>query len=447
MRSTINRFIRYKMKKLKIIGIMLVFLLCSACAFVGCKGGSGEQSGIKVTYELCGGEYKNSNEAIIVYYRFPDNAKKLIRELPVEGSGKSTEKVSYAGYNFDGWYTGYSENNGEKTYSDKWNFDTNEVTEDGITLYAKWSPKTEYYFVLGYKNDKGEFESFTSVKTSAYTSYSDKLTEIQAAADSRTGYTAIGIKADEADLKAYCDENGKIKESETNVDIKVWVDYIEGDYVTIYSADDFSKLSLSSSWYKGKTVLLMKDVDCNGKSMNAYFDDLFNVAFGKRKFNGIESYDPDSTGNKYKIYGFTVDRGSSDLDAQTGLVVASVFKDFPTTDDSETPVTIKNVEFEGVVNIDVGDTRVKTLTLSLFANKLYNANVIGVKSNIEFRINKIHDDTEETPIKVVKAEHLFGVELGDEVLTTDSDFGRFNVKIAVKDKDGNTSYEDYDITD
>lgn len=381
------------MKKLKIIGIMLVFLLCSACAFVGCKGASREQSGIKVTYELCGGEYKNSKRAIVVYYRFPDSAKKLIRELPVEGAGKSTEKVSYAGYNFDGWYTEYSENGEEKTYSDKWDFDVNEVTADGITLYAKWLPKTEYFYEIGYM-DGQEFVKVDSVQTYSSWKVGQSLEDIYSAANSREGYTFIK-ESNEDDFvnsiiernESCFNENGEITSSNgDSVNIRVVVKYVKGNYFVVSSLKNL-KEDIKANASKGKTILLTSDIDCGGEDLTGVFRNMFGKAdASKLKYNGITSYDDDGSDKVYSISNFLINIKGKVGDT---FVTASIFDKIPFPESAENGVSITNVAFDNVkINVDAGFSGIKNVYLSGLADTLDNVTIKNVRTNIEVDVDK-----------------------------------------------------------
>lgn len=261
-----------EMKKIKLFGILLLTWLCAACVFTGC-GNSGNM-GIKVTYKLCGGTFLNGEDKVEVYYRFSEGAARLIRPLPINDD--SQDEVERLGYVFGGWYT-------DEEYTSEWDFGYDTVGDEGVTLYAKWDREIEYLYNVGYMKD-GEFVGVAAIEASRYLTFKDSLDKLVKAADSLAGHTLItdSLRLDENDKNAYFGSDGLIKESDTNVLIKVYADYIEGNYLLLYGASDFNKLSDAEYKGKGKTLLLMNDVDFGGASLNAGFRNAFAAENGAR---------------------------------------------------------------------------------------------------------------------------------------------------------------------
>ena len=374
--------------------------LCAACVFTGC-GNSGNM-GIKVTYKLCGGTFLNGEDKVEVYYRFSEGAARLIRPLPINDD--SQDEVERLGYVFGGWYT-------DEEYTSEWDFGYDTVGDEGVTLYAKWDREIEYLYNVGYMKD-GEFVGVAAIEASRYLTFKDSLDKLVKAADSLAGHTLItdSLRLDENDKNAYFGSDGLIKESDTNVLIKVYADYIEGNYLLLYGASDFNKLSDAEYKGKGKTLLLMNDVDFGGASLNAGFRNAFAAENGGApNFHGIHSYDPENQGVVYAIKNFAVtcEKIGQIKDALT----ASVFGEIAGSADNK--VKINNVRFENaVVNVDVGNESITSVYVSAFANTIKNAEI----SNVTITSNVIVSRNRENYF--FKAEKAFAREL--ENVTTEN---------------------------
>ena len=374
--------------------------LCAACVFTGC-GNSGNM-GIKVTYKLCGGTFLNGEDKVEVYYRFSEGAARLIRPLPINDD--SQDEVERLGYVFGGWYT-------DEEYTSEWDFGYDTVGDEGVTLYAKWDREIEYLYNVGYMKD-GEFVGVAAIEASRYLTFKDSLDKLVKAADSLAGHTLItdSLRLDENDKNAYFGSDGLIKESDTNVLIKVYADYIEGNYLLLYGASDFNKLSDAEYKGKGKTLLLMNDVDFGGASLNAGFRNAFAAENGGApNFYGIHSYDPENQGVVYAIKNFAVtcEKIGQIKDALT----ASVFGEIAGSADNK--VKINNVRFENaVVNVDVGNESITSVYVSAFANTIKNAEI----SNVTITSNVIVSRNRENYF--FKAEKAFAREL--ENVTTEN---------------------------
>ena len=389
-----------EMKKIKLFGILLLIALCAACVFTGC-GNSGNM-GIKVTYKLCGGTFLNGEDKVEVYYRFSEGAARLIRPLPINDD--SQDEVERLGYVFGGWYT-------DEEYTSEWDFGYDTVGDEGVTLYAKWDREIEYLYNVGYMKD-GEFVGVAAIEASRYLTFKDSLDKLVKAADSLAGHTLItdSLRLDENDKNAYFGSDGLIKESDTNVLIKVYADYIEGNYLLLYGASDFNKLSDAEYKGKGKTLLLMNDVDFGGASLNAGFRNAFATENGGApNFYGIHSYDPENKGVVYAIKNFAVtcEKIGQIKDALT----ASVFGEIAGGADNK--VKINDVRFENaVVNVDVGNESITSVYVSAFANTIRNAEISNVTITSKVIVSRNRENY------FFKAEKAFAREL--ENVTTEN---------------------------
>ena len=118
-----------KIKKF-LLGALLVLM---AVLCVGCSASKNYDGKTKVVFELEGGTYQNCVRPIVHYYDFEDGTQNLI----VEPSVLSNAEITKSGYHIEGWYQTKTQEGDEVVYSDKWDFATDKVDENGITLYAK----------------------------------------------------------------------------------------------------------------------------------------------------------------------------------------------------------------------------------------------------------------------------------------------------------------------
>lgn len=388
------------MKKIKLFGILLLIALCAACVFTGC-GNSGNM-GIKVTYKLCGGTFLNGEDKVEVYYKFPEGVERRIRPLPVNDD--SQDEVERLGYILSGWYT-------DENYETEWDFDYDTVGDEGVTLYAKWEREIEYLYQVGYMNGN-EFVGVAAIAASRNLTFDDSLKNLIKAADSREGYTLItnSLRLDENDKNAYFGTNGLIKESDTNVLIKVYADYIEGNYLLLYDESDFNKLSDAEYKGKGKTLLLMNDIDLKGASLNDGFRNAFAAGNnGAPNFCGIHSYDPENQGVVYAIKNFNVT--CEKVGQIKGALTASVFGEIAGGADNK--VKINNVRFEDAkVNVDTFNESITSVYVSAFADTIKNAEISNVTMTSKVIVSRNRENY------FFKAEKAFAREL--ENVTTEN---------------------------
>ena len=177
-----------KTRKYAIITGIIVLLMCLS----GCKSNKYDKSGVKVVFELEGGTYQNSTLPVVYYYNFKTDKNYLITD-PTSITEKA---ITRPNYDLEGWYT-------EKEYINKWNFETDRVSKEGITLYAKWKKKVSHTFNLCYKNTKGEIVTLGSYDASNGKTFPETwgYKSISKVKSPEYGYTAI----------AYVDENGDVQ--------------------------------------------------------------------------------------------------------------------------------------------------------------------------------------------------------------------------------------------
>ncbi len=239
---------------------------------------------VKVVYELEGGKYLNSETNVSHYYDYRENLK--IFDLSNEAFSKGGVTRD-GGYTLEGWYrTKTVGDDGTVTYSGLWDFDKDFVTKEGVTLYAKWNPKIVYSYDLFYI-DGGEeklIKSFTvPVAGTAFGAlYKPVLVE---AAEARPGYTAVAAYYGYKDGEYSKPFDDSVVHGEEGGSIKIYVEYLQGEYTVVSTAEQLSEAST-----KSKSIYLAKDIDMEGKALS--FD----------KFRGKEF-----AGNGYTVSNFTLD--------------------------------------------------------------------------------------------------------------------------------------------
>lgn len=339
MKKTITK--NYTIKRAIII---ILALLCAACCFAAC--GTAEREGIKVVYELEGATYKNSGEAVEVRYNFKSGAAKNIKALEDLPAGAQST-IEKAGFRLEGWYKTKTVSGETVTYSDKWDFSTETVSEEGVTLYAHWVPITVYKYVICNSDNQeiGEYE--TDVAIPFGESFVQK--ELISAADNYEGYTPTGEFFEDAALTVGFKNDFTFSQSETDQVKKVYAKYLKGNFKVVKTAAELSALTVSDDGaYQGKAIYLLNDIDCGGDQVDfaSLFTENSNAledapAECKIRFTGIIG-----AGEGKKISNLIVSTGGdySETDhsgEEIGTVKASVLGDL-------NGVTVKNVIFDGV---------------------------------------------------------------------------------------------------
>lgn len=256
-------------RKVLVIALIMVAL---ASLFVACNSSTNYDGMTKIVYELEGGSYMNCDLPVLQYYDFKAGSSNLIYDPTV----LSQETVQREGYKFLGWFKTKTVNGNDVTYSNKWDFESDKVGTEGVTLYAGWELKVKYSYNVCYIDDNGNKVVLGTYSVKAGEEFNDR----KKFADKRSGYTA------------YVYQNGKLlnggyyldKELTESVEgykhpggsesraIDVFAKYIKGEYTIVRSAKDLM-LAKSSSIY------LDADIDLNGQTLS------FGV-YNKKTFEG-----------------------------------------------------------------------------------------------------------------------------------------------------------------
>jgi len=256
------------MKLKKIISLILLALTaCMLCAFAGCKKTQEKETLPTAVFELEGGSYKNSSYAIKYGYYLSEGQETYIVN-PDDVSQK--DAVTRQGYLLVGWFKTKTVEGDSVSYSDPWDFTTDKMGYEGITLYACWEKAIKYTYVIGYIDDAGEFQKVRS--TSVYTvEKGDKLDDYSDYANKRSGYTALPESYDEVSKKwipAYYDIDGNKWNpdfthpgDDENPEVKVVVKYIQGKDVAFVSTKEELVKAQSGNFY------LLNDIDMEGETL------------------------------------------------------------------------------------------------------------------------------------------------------------------------------------
>lgn len=232
-----------KVRKIAILILALVALAALAAGLCACSSSLNLDGLTCVTYELEGGEYKNSARPVKQYYNLKEGGTVHLVAI-------KDDAVERRGYTFTGWYRTKS---AEGEYSDEWDF-ANDVlsADDEITLYAGWSKKYTYSYAVCYIDEDGN-----EVELGRYNEVykGDRFNDSQNYLNQRAGYTNTG----HTDVYGNpWDENFMHPGGEDGTTVKVYGQYIEGEYTFV---SDYSELKAAA---RGSNIYLLNDIECTG---------------------------------------------------------------------------------------------------------------------------------------------------------------------------------------
>lgn len=277
----------------KILILIATAILCASLFLItGCNTVT-EYDGIKVIYMLEGGTFQNGKDQVVHYYQFPEGGQKLIKPLQ---SFADSGDLTNPGFDFVGWFTKKSTDDaGNTVYSDEWQFDSDTVTEEGITLYASWKKQSKYtYDVYDYDTDA----FVTSKEVSEGVPFVNRYA-------TRLGYTLLALYDAE---KQPWDETFKHPGGEGDVAIKVYAKYIVGTYAVVTSASELkTAISLKQNIYLANDIDFANVSDLDGKSKSLSFGDFrkeflgnghtisnFSIPYSANRADLIEDFEDSS---------------------------------------------------------------------------------------------------------------------------------------------------------
>lgn len=337
------------MKKIiyTIICLLLITFMC------GCEDENNYEGQVKVTFHLEGGTYMNCTRPVVLYFDYSDDEANYICS-PIDLTRK---EITKSGYNLVGWYKTKIEDGEEVSYSDEFNFETDTVGKEGLNLYAYWEKKIVYVYNVCYKDASSEVIVLGTYKVKAGEKFEDYL----GYADKNWGYTALG----------YYDEDGNPWDSnfthpggDVSLTINVFVDYLEGEYLIVDSADD-----LQTSVANNQNIYLTNNIDLEGRELcfrnyrgvlmgNGYTISNFNLKYGVGRDDLVNDfYDEGKTSLCLSLFGKT--KGAVIENVNFENVTFKLDTTFKMTHKiyvaplavSMEDTTIKNVTFNGTFEI------------------------------------------------------------------------------------------------
>ena len=332
--------------------ILIVILLCLLTFVTGCNKNSEEPEGIKVIYELNGGIFQNCTLPVRQYYQYEENQKKLIY---APDKFVENDAVSKSGHELEGWYT-------DEALTNKWNFETDEITDEGITLYAKWFKVYKYTYNVCYLNENNEKVIINSYRVNAGDTFSDRRNF----AGNRKGYTPM--KYVDA-LGNDWDFDSKHPGGDADLAIDVFVEYIEGEYKLVSTKEDFLN-ALSS----GDNIYLLNDIDLENEAI-----DFGNIS--KFEFIGKEHKVSNVVINKEILY--AQDVSVDHLNKESHSVYVSLFGDVKNS--KVIDVTFENVLFK----ISVTPARAKTIYIAGLTTSIVDSEISNVSINATYELVKL----------------------------------------------------------
>jgi len=339
---------KMKQKKSLILIILVLTVLC--VGLTACNKNGDDLSGVKVTFVLEGGMYKQSTNPINHYYKFAAGTENLIVDPSVVGrrADEGTDPITKAGYVLDGWYRTKTETESGVEYGDKWNFATDKVTSDGVTLYAKWRKAVEYTYNVCYIDDNGEKKVLGSYLVSAGDTFGDLMDY----AKNRTGYTWVSMTDKDGNP---WDETFTHPGGDESLAIDVYFVYIKGIYTKVATAEE-----LADALGSNKNVMLTADIDMGGETLELKGKNV--KSFVKKIYGGGHTI------SNFKAKAYVGKNDLFDIDGESGYSFNGIFG-------SLDGATVTDVNFKDVtLEIDA---------MASFINHVYIAPVAGrVKNSV-----------------------------------------------------------------
>ena len=343
----------------------------------GCDNNSDEPKGVKIIYELEGGVYKNCLNPIRFYFEFGEEDMMYIQDPTT----LTNDAVTRSGYTLEGWYT-------DKNYTKKWDFDKDQVSKEGITLYAKWKKNIIYKYNVCYYDKQNNLQIINSYEVQAGEKFNDYLNYAKKRNDGL--YTPIRFLNESGEV---WDENFTHPGGDSNLEINVIVEYIEGDFALVSTAEQLRQ-------NKNRNIYLLNDIDLGGEEFPLKDYRYKLVGNGKTISNCIVTTNPTK-------YGLSVDHTQDD---QNSLYV-SLFGNIKNA-------TIMDVTFDNVVfEIKSTFTNTYKIYVSPICTKLENCIIDKVTINVTYKCVELPSgfDIEENLVFVTDEAYL--IDLGNNTVT------------------------------
>ncbi|MCH5351354.1 MAG: hypothetical protein J1F39_05260 [Clostridiales bacterium] len=386
--------------------IFITIMLSLSVFMTGCMSTEIEfdrENSVKVVFVLEGGTYMNSPADIVYYYKFPSGSRNKIKNPAAEKESDRFSKstVTRAEYTLDGWYQYKNETDGYVTYSGKWDFDSDRVDRDGVTLYAKWNPVIHYTYQL-YRYDFDDPTKLVPLGNAYEVNAGDKFRDYLAYSSSVSGYTFAGFFDEEGNP---WDNDFTHPGGATHTEIKIIVKFERGVFVDVSTKDELLSLVRQINGGSKLDINLTADIDLEGEA-----------------FDGFRNFTRMLYGNNHTIKNFKLnypnsrDNLSSDavFDVE-GTLPISLFG-------SMSDAIVKDVNFEGMV-IAVNNTLYQTrgIVIAPIAVKAEKSSLTNVTVKAKYIIEALPSGFNRENLVVVTSNdgcfYKDGASVFDKVLS------------------------------
>ena len=434
--------------------LVLTLLVLAIAVLAGC-GASKDQYAqnnangytVSVQFHANGGQFATNTYTITDSYKAEGKSQLMLIE-PGDPARSEPQTAERNGYFLAGWYTectetGEKDENGDPicTYSGYWDFSadtlpiesgkTYSADEPVLHLYAAWVPNFTYEF---YDLETGELVESTPINP-----MNPKELELELSTwDKNTGRVNkkdIPVKNGYTFNALYLDAEGTQKVEEASLThsgtidqetaaasgnvMKLYVDYIEGSFKAVYTAED-----LMSNLSSGNDVMIMEDLDFTGLTWDMF---IWSYPYGGKII-----------GNGHKLSNITVDIAPENVNGQEYLY-AGLFGQLEET------AVISDVTFENLqINVKEGTLGFgdmeNHINIGLLAGETVEGATIKAVAFVNCGIQI--DVTIETYEYTVKCDDTVTVTLtgeGSEELVVENTDG--TVKIVEKPEEEETEEE------
>ena len=231
---------------------------------------------VKVTFNSNGGTFKGSDSTVVDLFKaeaLDGDGIKLLAPDDERRDKNNPLTVTKAGYFLAGWYRERTLVDPENpdmgyTYSGMWNFETDRLTEESLTLYAAWVPYYSYEIYAKDENGQDVLVASTSAINLTIPQWKDgDVTLDMDNFPTREGYTLEsvdysydGITVNEIGGKISITGNwDKATATSKTPTIKLYTTWQEGERYRIYSTEDLIKHADNNGYYE-----IYADLDFNG---------------------------------------------------------------------------------------------------------------------------------------------------------------------------------------
>ena len=172
-------------KKIKLLLVSLISMI----SITSCGNKKTDELKAIAIFYLEGGICQNNTERIMYSYTLANEDSLTYLADPNELIKDDDDEIKRVGYTIEGWYKTKITDGDEVTYKDKWDFKTDKIGIDGVTLYANWKKDITHTYDICYLDEKGNDVVVYSYETEEGSVFKDLLGK----ANSRSGYTATSL--------------------------------------------------------------------------------------------------------------------------------------------------------------------------------------------------------------------------------------------------------------